>query len=213
MSLTKENFTAADLARALDGDSELLERLIDRLTPVIQVRAARTLLRRFPTASPERLRDEVEDLVQEVMVALFSEGARVLRNWDPDRGLSLQNYVGLVAERLVLTVIQSRRKTWPAEFRPHEDLDGPAPERDPESRLTARQALGAMVERLRAELSPQGFELFTLLFVKELSVDEVRERTGLSGDAVYAWRSRLRRKTRNLVQNMSSGPAKAGVGE
>ncbi|MEO1086015.1 MAG: sigma-70 family RNA polymerase sigma factor [Acidobacteriota bacterium] len=206
MSLTKEDFTAADLARALDGDPRLLEELIDRLTPVIQVRAARTLVRRLPSASPERLRDEVEDLVQEVMMSLFADDARVLRNWDPDRGMSLQNYVGLVAERLVFSVVQSRKKTWPAEFRTHEQLDRPAADRDPEARFAARQALGQMVERLRGTLSPQGFEIFVLLFVEELTVEDVRARTGLSADAVYAWRSRLRRTTRSLMHEMPSRP-------
>ncbi|MEO1366094.1 MAG: hypothetical protein AAFX50_02870, partial [Acidobacteriota bacterium] len=73
--------------------------------------------------------------------------------------------------------------------------------------FAARQALAQMVERLRSELSAQGFEIFTLLFVEELTVEEVRTRTGLSADAVYAWRSRLRRTTRRLMQEMRSVPA------
>src|SRR5262245_29160958 len=86
------------LRRALGGDETALSALVARLTPVIQARVARCLLRRAGAAG-SRLRQDVKDLVQEVFVALFEGRGRILLGWDPRRGLSLDNFVGLVAER------------------------------------------------------------------------------------------------------------------
>ena len=206
MSTESESPQPYDLDGALAGDAEALSQLIDRLTPIIQVRVARQLLRRRPSLAGQRLRQEVEDLVQDVMLSLFADNAEVLRSWDASRGLSLDNFVGMVAERQSFTILQSRKKTWPAEFRGEEDLDRASPERSPEQQASARQTFDRMLELLRSELSPKGFEIFSLLFVEELTVPEVQERTGLGEDAIYAWRSRLRRKTRVLMERIELAP-------
>ena len=102
--------TAGLVRRALTGDQTALTRLIAVLTPVIQVRVARTLLaRRHRLASGCDVRQEVEDLSQEVILALFSRDAHVLRDWQAERGLSLESFVGLVAERQVLSFLRSGR--------------------------------------------------------------------------------------------------------
>src|ERR1700742_4584307 len=109
--------TASLTRRALDGDQAALASLVAVLTPVIQARVARTLLARRSFQSGGRsVRQEVEDLTQEVWVALFAREARVLRSWDAERGLSLPNFVGLVAERQVISFLRSgRRNPWKEE--------------------------------------------------------------------------------------------------
>ena len=213
MSIESEAQQTCDLDGALAGHAEALAQLIDRLTPIIQVRVARQLLKRRPSLSGQRLRQEVEDLVQDVMVSLFADNAEVMRSWDASRGLSLDNFVGMVAERQVFTILQSRKKTWPAEFRNDDDLDRASPERSPEQQASARQTFDRMLEMLRSELSPKGFEIFSLLFVEELTVPEVQERTGLGEDAIYAWRSRLRRKTRVLMERIELAPVQPRAAE
>ncbi len=200
MSIQSEDLTLAHLEQALGGDALLLGAMIDRLTPVIQVRVARATLRRQSAANRPHFRQEVEDLIQDVLVSLFANNAKVLRNWDPEKGLSLANYVGLVAERLVSSILQSGKKTWPAELVATETLDRPATDRDPEQRAVARQALRRVLQLLEQDLSRQGFEMFKLIFVKELTVSEIRRQTGMSDDAIYAWRSRLRHRTRGMMQ-------------
>lgn len=200
--------TPEALRHALAGHEPALGALIDRLTPLIQVRVARVLLRRATGGDGGRLRQELEDLVQEVLLALFADGGKVLRNWQRDRGLSFANYVGLVTERRVASILRSGKKTWREALAPTESLDGPAPgpgvERDVASRDTLRRLLG----RLRDELSPTGWQMFELLFVHERTVDEVRAATGMSAAAIYAWRSRLRRRAQALRQ--STAPEIAG---
>lgn len=197
---------SADLVhRALAGDPTALTRLVAGLTPVVQARVARTLLaRRSRLGGGRDVRQEVEDLAQEVFLSLFSRDGRVLRAWDSERGLSLENFVGLVAERQVVSFLRSgKRNPWKEDPTAAEELEAAAPDQSPEQVTASREQLGLLLDRLREEVSPLGWRLFDLLFVRELSLPEVRAESGLSDDAVYAWRSRLRRLARRMLHEMS----------
>jgi RNA polymerase sigma-70 factor (ECF subfamily) len=199
--------TASLTRRALDGDQTALTALVAVLTPVVQARVTRTLLARRSLLAGGRssVRQEVEDLSQEVFLALFARDGHVLRSWQPERGLSLPNFVGLVAERQVLSFLRSgRRNPWKEEPSfTGEEIDTEAPDSGPEEVAAGREHLTLLLDRLRESLSPQGWQLFDLLFVQELSQAEVQTASGLSADAVYAWRSRLRRVARRLLDEMS----------
>jgi RNA polymerase sigma-70 factor (ECF subfamily) len=194
-----------ELRLALSGDEAALERLVAVLTPVIQARVARCLLRRrMGPAAGRSVRQEVEDLTQEVFLQLFADGGRVMRTWEPERGLSLVNFVGLVAERQAVSLLRSgRRNPWNDEPTLPEELDAPAAGGGPEQATASREELRLLLHRLTEELSPLGRHLFELLFLQELTLGEVVARTGLSDDAVYAWRSRLRRLARRLQAELS----------
>ena len=197
---------------ALAGDQVALTRLVDVLTPVIQARVARTLLaRRSRTAAGRNVRQEVEDLTQETFLALFSKGAHVLRSWRPERGLSLENFVGLVTQRRVVSILRSRRQNpWQEVPSLMEDLGAVVSDSNLEEVTARREQLYLLLDRLREELSPQGWHLFDLLFIQELSLPEVRAASGLSAVAVYAWRSRLRRLARRRFAELSesTGPSR-----
>lgn len=198
--------TADLVRRALDGDPAALTRLVALLTPVVQARVARTLLaRRHRLAARRDVRQEVEDLSQDVFLELFDRNARVLRSWQPERGLSLENFVGLVAERQVLSFLSSgRRNPWKEDLiLAAGELEPEAPESGPEEIAVSREHLSLLLDRLREELSPLGWWLFEFLFLKDLSQAEVEAVSGLSADAVYAWRSRLRRLARKLLAEVS----------
>jgi len=201
--------TESLLRRALAGEQTALTRLVAVLTPVIQARVARTLLSRKAQLSGGRsVRQEVEDLSQEVFLALFARDAHVLRSWEAERGLSLENFAGLVAERQVLSFLRSGRRNPQQETAWTEDeIDPPAPGSGPEEVTAGREHLARLLDRLREEVSPLGYRLFHLLFVQELSLPEVRAASGLSADAVYAWRSRLRRLAQKLLAEMSGKTA------
>jgi len=200
--------TASLIRRALEGDQTALTELVAMLTPVIQARVARTLLaRRSLLAGGRSVREEVEDLSQDVFLKLFDRDGRVLRSWQPERGLSLPNFVGLVAEREVLSFLRSgRRNPWKEEPSFTDDeIDIEDPDDGPEEIAASREYLELLLDRLHEELSPLGWQLFNLLFIQELSQAEVQAASGLSADAVYAWRSRLRRAARRVLDEMS-GP-------
>ncbi len=101
-----------DVQRALGGDEPALSRLVAALTPVIQARVARSLLlRRSGAASGRDIRQEVENLTQEIFLVLFADNGKVLRTWQPERGLTLLSFVGLVAERARRLVAETSEKT------------------------------------------------------------------------------------------------------
>ncbi len=203
--------TSGLVREALAGDPAALSRLVATLTPVVQARVARTLLaRQSYLAGGRNVRQEVEDLAQDIFLSLFANGARVLRSWQPERGLSLQNFVGLVSERQALSFLRSgKRNPWKEEPSLLEDLDAATPDRGPEEVTASREQLRLLLDRLRERLSPLGRQLFELLFVQELSLPETMAASGLSADAVYAWRSRLRRLAQGLLAELSGKPAPA----
>jgi len=87
----------AQVAQALTGEEPALSDLVDRLTPVVQMRVGRCLLRQRPPGMKRNVRQEVEDLTQEAFLMLFADDGKVLRSWNPQQGLSLPSFVGLVA--------------------------------------------------------------------------------------------------------------------
>jgi RNA polymerase sigma-70 factor, ECF subfamily len=190
-----------ELRRALAGDEHALDRLVRTLTPVIQGRVARgLLLRRTGPASGRNIRQEVEDLTQEIFLVLFADGGKVLRSWQPDRGLSLSNFVGLVAERQTASILRSgKRSPWKEDPTLPEDFTQAARESGPEEITASREQLKLLLHRLTEELSPLGRHLFDLLFLRELPIEEVTRQTGMTPDAVYKWRSRLRRLACRLL--------------
>jgi RNA polymerase sigma-70 factor (ECF subfamily) len=131
----------------------------------------------------------------------------MLRQWDPGRGLSLKNFVGLIAENEVMTILRSRRKSpWTEVPVDGEELDrGEDSTRGPERVAASREVLTAVVETIRAELSDLGLQLFELLFVEGRSVQEVCAATGKTEDAVYAWRSRIGRLAAKAAEEVMSG--------
>src|SRR5215210_6268847 len=150
--------TQDEVRSALAGDEPALTRLVRTLTPVIQSRVARgLLLRRTGTAAGRNIRQEVEDLAQEIFLVLFADGGKVLRSWQPERGLSLVNFVGLVAERQTASILRNgKRSPWKEDPTLPEDFTQAAPERSQEEVIVSREQCKLLLDRLTEELSPLG---------------------------------------------------------
>lgn len=162
---------------------------------------ARALLRR----SEWRDRDvgqEVADLTQDVFVTLFGEDARILRSWDPDKGMSLLNFVGLLAERCVASILRSGKHRLSGWLSPDgADSFGVVGSTD-EATVPARLLLQQLLEALEATLSPRGMELFVLLYAEAQSVEEICAHTGLKPAAVHQWRHRLREAAKAVLREL-----------
>jgi len=208
----------AAVRRALDDgapDGGAARALVDRLTPVVQARVTRALLRRRAETGRRDVRQEVEDLTQEVFVALFRNRGQALRAWDPGRGLSLENFVGLLAQHQVASILRSGR-TCPWTDVPTETaiLDGQLqaePSAAPDRQAESREQLESLLAQVRARLSPRGLVLFWRLLVREEPIEAVAAQTGMSAEAIYAWRSRLGRLARSMVGGDSADGAAAGA--
>jgi len=190
------------LEKALAGEEAAQRQLVESLTPVIQARVGYWLLYADPG---RRSRHSVEDLTQEVFVILFQNDARILRHWDPLRGASLETFVGRVTELRVRSLTRGRKRNpWAEENVEDFELELPSPEADPERRNASQEILDLLLERLRTTLSQLGWTLFELLFLHELPVEEVSRITGQRGDSVYQWRSRLRKKARQILDELQT---------
>jgi len=198
--------------QALGGDAGAVRALVDRLSPVIQARVARSLFRRAPLAAGRNVRQEVEDFTQEVMVSLFAEGGRALRSWDPGRGLSLHNFVGFLAERQIASILRTaKRSPWTEDPTLHDDLEGPlGSDESLAAAVESRQLWEVVLDRLTERLSPLGAALFEAVWLNERSVPEAAAQFSMSRDAVYAWQSRLGKVLRQVateVMSETGGPA------
>lgn len=173
-----------------------MARLAEEIAPIVRARVRRVAA----SAGPE-LR---EDLAQEVFAALFAHGGRALHAWDPARG-SLPSYVGLVAERVVVSFLRSgRRSGWREEPTDGNSLLEASGGRDTmAARLDARNLVTRLADRLPGVLSPLGLELFRRMFIEEASIDEIKGATQMTAGALYAWRCRLIRIVGGLAAELT----------
>ena len=208
------------LSRAIRGDDGAVRLLVKALSPIVQVRVGRALMRHRKAMSAQQVRQETEDLCQETFALLFADQARVLRGWDEHKGLSLQNFVGLIAERVAFSWLRTGRKNaWrelpmegndlmrSADRAAESELDNLAMARgatSPESQVATRETLERVVERLKVELPPNGYQVFYLVYVAGKSSREVCEIMGLKPDTVYSWRSRLMKRARAILSEISA---------
>ncbi|HVR64953.1 MAG TPA: hypothetical protein VMU50_23815, partial [Polyangia bacterium] len=185
------------LRRALARDPPAVRALVDRLSPTIERRVAAALWR---SASTRDVRQELADMTQQVFLSLFADEGKALRAWDPARGLSLEKFVGMLAQHQVASILRNGRTSpWrddPTEADEIDRLVGSAAGLD--AIIGSREHLRALLDGLRASLSPRGLELFQRLIVDQEPVEAVIKATGMTREALYQWRSRLLRQAREL---------------
>jgi len=139
----------------------------------------------------------VLDYTQDVLLQLFEDDFRILRTWDPDKGASLEGFVQLVAERLVISALRSGRKSaWKEDPTLDEDLARKVATDDLEQKAWSRQMLDGILDHMEEHLTPRGWDLFRALYVEEQTAEEVAARFEMSLNALYTWRSRFRTQAR-----------------
>jgi RNA polymerase sigma-70 factor (ECF subfamily) len=193
------------------GDPVAVRDLIHGLGPVIRARVRRGLCRN-PDATTG-LSQDVDEVVQQTLLELFARDARLLRNYDAERGMSLTNYVGQIATREAGRFVRSRT----AQKRRGEELAGEddrtfehaaAPGQDAEDTLLQQERHRRILATLREALSDESYVVFELLYVQLLSAPEVAELLGCEVGAVYTRRSRIRTTLKNVLADLE-GPLPA----
>jgi RNA polymerase sigma-70 factor (ECF subfamily) len=189
---------------ALRGDRGSQRRLAERLLDSVQREVAFALSRRSSGTGRDP-RQEVRDLVQDVLVRLFERDGQELRRWDPARGRTLDSFVRLVARRRVARVFgQHRGNPWALLPVAPELLEG-----DDDAallrRLEDRRTLDTLLESLYARMNERDHELFTLLYVEQVEPEKVARRMSLSRGAVNAWSYRMRKIARKLLEKQGRG--------
>jgi RNA polymerase sigma factor (sigma-70 family) len=205
-----ERLVEAALAGAAGARRELAARLLD----VIQ-REVAAVLRRCAAGHGRDARQDVKDLVQEVLVSLFEQDCRELRRWDPARGRALDSFVRLIARRKAARILGQRKgNPWTDQPVDPQTLDDDESEGDALlHQLEQRDALGSVLDALYARMDDRDIELFDLLFVQERDPAEVAESLGITRGAVNAWAYRTRKLARACVLEQNSKVASSpGLG-
>jgi DNA-directed RNA polymerase specialized sigma24 family protein len=189
------------IQQALAGDPASVRGLVDRLSPVISKRVTATLWRRTPQRN---VTQDAADMIQDVFLALFQSDGKALRAWNPARGMSLDSFVGLLAQHQVISILRNGRTSpWREEPTDVEHLEAVgSTSATPEAVTSSREDLRTLLDRLRQTLSPRGLELLQRIVIDEEPLDSLLATTGLTRDAIYQWKSRLHRTIRALAAEM-----------
>lgn len=200
--------TRDDVERVLAGEVKVRRRFVATLLPVVHVRVARGILRRRNPGGGASQRSLIEDYSQDVFEYLFQNDARALRRWDSERGMSLENYVGMIAEQRVAAALRTRsRNPWTEAPTCAEHLDAVTPPQNaPDRDVVARQLLQRLIAEMEEQLSPRGREIFRRLVLDNQPVAVISDELGMSTSAVHAWSSRLRKRLRKTMQSLSELP-------
>jgi RNA polymerase sigma factor (sigma-70 family) len=185
--------TAARIERALGGDGAALRALIKAITPSIHHTVARV-------CSPSR--NDVEDLVQEVLLLLLEDNGRRLRLWDPRRGTA---YLRKIAWNCAVAQLRNRSRHPPPRnlFAPEQLDQLPGRERDPEGDLLRARYRAAVLVGLELELSDHEAAIFALL-LEGVSARDICERTGTpTENAVHLVRQRIVAKARAVARKLT----------
>lgn len=183
---------------ALSGGTAAIRELSSRLLDAVHREVAHCMLRWAPAAHRDP-RQDVADLVQEVLVALFERDSQELRRWDPARGRSLDSFVRLVARRRVARILGQRRGN-PWSEQPVDPADVELPDEAAHvRRLEERGELDSVLLALHARMSVRDHELFDLLYVQELEPDEVAQQMEMTRGAIHAWSYRMRKLARSIA--------------
>ncbi len=212
--MSSNSIDVALLEPVLARDARAMRQFVREAKVIVEARVARTLLRAGRRGGQRDARQEIADIAQEVFLHLFENDASVLRSWDPNRGLSLTNFVGLVAERDAISILRSgRRSPWTEDPTDFADAGDAFADSAPSLHhvVQSRDMLMTIVDRLREELSPRGYELFVRLYVDEATVEEVCTGFAMQPDAVYAWRSRLAKRVRALAEELFPPNSASGL--
>jgi len=199
-----ERLVAAALAGLAGARRELASRLLD----VIQ-REIAFVLRRAVGSQGRDPRQELRDLVQEVLVSLFDHDCRELRRWDPARGRSLDSFVRLVARRKAARILGQRKgNPWADQPIDPQVIDEDEPDHNDGAlvqQLEHREQLGSVLDALYAQMNDRDLQLFDLLFVEERDPAEVAEALSMTRGAVNAWAYRMRKLARACALEQTAG--------
>jgi RNA polymerase sigma factor (sigma-70 family) len=204
-----ERLVEAALAGAAGARRELAARLLD----VIQ-REVAAVLRRCAAGHGRDARQDVKDLVQEVLVSLFEQDCRELRRWDPARGRALDSFVRLIARRKCARILGQRKgNPWTDQPVDPQTLDDDEAEGNTLlHQIEQRDALGSVLYALYARMDDRDLELFDLLFVQERDPAEVAESLGITRGAVNAWAYRTRKLARACVLEQKNSKVTSSPG-
>ena len=172
-------------------------------------RAAEALVRRYQSmvtrlVAAHRPRSvAIEDLVQEVFLALFAR----LDRYQPRDGIPFEHWLARVTVNVCRDALRAERRRPASVSLPAETAAWISSlVADPAPRVDDALAARAAVEALLAELPPEDRLLLTLLSLEERSLEEVSALTGRSRTVLKVRAFRARRRLQDAARRLLSLP-------
>ena len=155
--------------------------------------------------------DLVADLVQDTALQLLEEsGSRSLKEYDPDRGMSLSTFIGMVAKSVTLDHLRRNNRMVKRE-RPLDDTeDGDGLQAEAIAHEHGEDALSMLIrreqrERLTAVLDVLSSEdrmlLEALLTGDEYTVKQLADKMGITDGALRVRKYRMAERVRRALQS------------
>lgn len=184
--------------RAVAGDEDAEDELIERLMPIVRARVRRFLARSGRKLGP----DQGDDLVQDIWLRLIEDGGRRLLAYDPSRAVSLESFAGMITEREIGNLRQKagarKRGSHLMALAPL-DEGAPSGEASPEAEAEARELAARLGEHLGRELPVRGQLVLRYAFADELPVERVAQILGVTVQVVYNWQHKIRAAARAFL--------------
>lgn len=189
------------IARYMDGDSAVVDFLMDKYKYLVRSEAGNMFL----------LGADHEDLLQEGMIGLF----KAIRDYDPGRDASFMTFAKLCISRQIFTAIEASNRHKHAPLNSYLSLSDSENEQykearerlykmtaleSPETLLIAKEDVSRLEERLRAELSHLEKQVLDLYYVG-MSTREIAAILGRTEKATDNALQRLKAKLRKCLQN------------
>jgi RNA polymerase sigma factor (sigma-70 family) len=183
--------TREQVRRALAGDRSAMHDLVARLFPVVHARTEAFVRRR---ASGRIDTSDGQDVAQDVWLALLRDGGRALQGWEPERGMSLEGYVGLLTQRELWGRVRASTADKRGGGLAAAELDDAvaAAPGDPEQAVTDRDLLDRLSRHLAAHLPERGRLVFALLYQDDCTAAEAASVLGVNVQVVYNWQFKIR---------------------
>ena len=150
------------------------------------------------------IREEVDDLVQEVMRVLIQE----LPHFSPERPGSFRRWLRRIAVNRLQTFWRCRQQRpsplgGPGTDSLLADLEDPASELNRQWDLEHnRHVLGRLLEMLEGDFAPTTFQAFRRVVLDDAKPAKVAEELGLSVNAVLLAKSRVLKRLREEGKNL-----------
>lgn len=188
------------IARYMDGDSAVVDILMDKYKYLVRSEAGNMFL----------LGADHEDLLQEGMIGLF----KAIRDYDPGRDASFMTFAKLCISRQIFTAIEASNRHKHAPLNSYLSLSDSENEQykearerlykmtaleSPETLLIAKEDVSRLEERLTAELSRLEKQVLDLYYIG-MSTREIAAILGRTEKATDNALQRLKAKLRKCLQ-------------
>ncbi len=195
-----------ELLRAcIRGDAAARQRLVQEYSGIVSYGVS-VIFQQF--GRPSR-REEIEDLCQDVFLALFDQDARKLRQYQGRNGCSLASWIRVVANRLTIDRLRREGRTISLDD-PNSVESSRVREAEPDARpgpepQVEQAQRAARVREMIGQLPPKDQLFVQLFYFQGLPIEEVAETIGITTNAAYVRKMRLHEKLRRIAASRFGG--------